>query len=53
MYANTRTDLKQSAVVGEAVLSVPAGVVRLVPPAGQQQLIGAVQGSWVDGVAVD
>lgn len=34
--------LKQSAVVGETVFSIPAGVVHLVSPAGQHQLIGAV-----------
>lgn len=42
MYAHMHTDLEQSAVVDETVLSIPASVIYLVPPAGQQQLIGAV-----------
>lgn len=53
MFAHMHTDLEQSAVVGEAVLPIPAGIIYLIPPAGQQQLIGAVKRGRVDGVAVD
>lgn len=52
-HRNIPTHLQQSAVVGEAVLPIPAGVFHLVPLAGQQQLIGTVEGGGVDGVAID
>lgn len=48
-----KVHLQQPAVEGEAILSIPAGVIHLVPPAGQQQLIGAVEGGGVDGLAID
>ncbi len=49
----THTHLEQPTVVFEAIFSVHAGVIHLVPPAGQQQLTGAVEGGGVDGVTVD
>lgn len=45
--------LKQSAVVGKAVLFVPLSVIYLVSPTSQDQLTGAVQGGWVHRVTVD
>jgi len=48
----THKHLEQPAVVRDSFLSVPVGVVHLVPPAGQQQLIRAVKGGWIYGVAV-
>lgn len=47
------TDLEQFAVEAEAFLSIPASIIYLVPLAGQQQLIGAVEQGRVNGVAVD
>lgn len=48
-----RAHLKQPAEVVECVLRIPAGVLHLVPAAGQQQFVGAVESGRVDGVAVD
>lgn len=45
--------LQQSAVVGRALLSIPAAVVHFVSPTGQQQLTGAVEGSGVQRFTVD
>lgn len=39
MYIGNDPHLKQPGVVGEGVLPVPVGVIYLVPPAGQQQLV--------------
>lgn len=45
--------LQQSAVVGRALLSIPASVIHFVSPTGQQQLTGAVEGSGVQRFTVD
>lgn len=53
MYIGNDPHLKTPGVVGEGVLPVPVGVLYLVPPAGQQQLVWAVERCWVNGVAID
>lgn len=45
--------LQQSVVVAKVVLSLAAGVLYLVAPAGQHQLVGIEERCWVDGGAID
>lgn len=52
-HVSTNPHLKQSAIVCESVLPIPAGVIHFVSSAGQQQIVGTVEGCWVNGVAVD